>query len=463
MNGEQCVNGPLSIQSTSVQRAGSIGSKSLSTCNSLTTSVKDYRDARDSLPATSEKFTLPQFLGRYHQEFPIRVRVCKGFCGLDEDTSISDGDQFNVHFLKYTTIVAIEYENGSRFNVPLNSAIPFAILYNPHNNINEAMKGYRFDKVSDILQMGTLPSILWARKAYQGSTSDSSISANELLIVRKVRKQLLGKQQLKVYSLTTGKEKVLSANCAGNFSTKPRDVCLYLPEILKHLPDIFPSKAVLFSNQMDGTPRKVGSHQRTGSNSKLGVPTNVTLLHSSIETSLVATSVHDQDPENARLLDIPVDLDILVRVDSSVDEDETQRLYEDTSFIYEHFNPAKLCPYVKDNSNQRTQSQFYTNVYFGQERNGVDVAKPPMIDHSEGHYQHPRRTRKSSDPVPIESVYHPPEPALTGRNNSIGERRISRENSPALADATWSPPLPPPRVKKDVSISPEICFLLSDV
>ncbi|XP_064395077.1 uncharacterized protein LOC135342288 isoform X3 [Halichondria panicea] len=444
---------PVSI----MQRMESLDSKPVPTSDQPTILVKDYRDIRDPVPAPSEKISLPVFLSKHHQEFPTRVRVCKGFCGSDEESSLSDGDQFNVHFLKYTTIIAIEYENGSRFNVPLNSAIPFAILYNPHNNINEAMTGYKFDKVSDVLQMATLPTLLWARKGYQGSTSDSSISANELLIVRKVRNKILGKQSLKVFSLTTGKDKVLSSNCTGNFSTKPRDVCLYLPEILKHMPDCFPSKAVLFSTPTDNATRKVGTHQRTGSNSKLGVPTVVKMLHSSVETSLVATSIHDQDPENARLLEIPIELDILVRVEDNVDEDETQRLYEDTSFIYEHFNPANVRTYVKENSNQHTQSQFYTNVCFGQERNGVDVHKPPMLEHNptltESHYQHPRAVKKTSYPVPIESVYYPPDTNSPGDSGSgVVERKSSRDVSPA--DSTWRPPLPPPRVKTDASNPP---------
>ena len=272
-----------------MQRMESFDSEPVLIFDQPTTLVKDYRDIRDQVPAPREKISLPMLLSKHHEEFhPVW-----GFCGSDKESSLSDGDQFNVHFLKCTTIVANEYENGSRF-----TAIPFAILYSSQIKQDKGMTGYKFDKVSDVLQMAK-----WARKGYQGSTSDSSISANELLIVRKVRNKILGKQSLKVFSLTTGKD-VFSSNCTGNFSTKPRDVCLYLPKILKDV------------------TRRVGTHQRTGSNSKLGVPTVVKMLHSSVETSLVATSVHDQDPENARLLEIPIELDILVRVEDNVDEDE---------------------------------------------------------------------------------------------------------------------------------------------
>jgi len=197
--------GYLHLTRPPMQKMDSLSSKPLATCNLPTTPVKDYREVQEShQPASTDKISLPVFLSRHHKNFPVRFRVCKGFCGSDEESSISDGDQFNVHFIKYTTIIAIEYENGSRFNVPLNSALPFAILYNPHNNLNEAMTGYKFEKVSEILQMAKLPTLLWARRAYQGSTSDSSVSVNELLIVRKVKNKILGNKSLKVYSLTTG-------------------------------------------------------------------------------------------------------------------------------------------------------------------------------------------------------------------------------------------------------------------
>lgn len=362
----------------------------------------------------SDKLSLSQFLAKYHQDFPIPIRVCKGYCGPNEDLSISEGDRFNVHFVKYTTVVTIEYDNGTHYNVPLNSAVPFGLLYNPHNNLNEAIKGYKFEKVSDMLQKPVLPLLVFARKAYQGSSPDSSVAANELLLVRKVHTKLMGmgKHQLKVYSITQSKEKTLSANCCAHFSTRPKDVCLFLPEIIKNLPEVFPCKAVLFNNVLDANSSNSRLPSRSGSVTKMGVASVVTMLHSSIETSIVATSaLENVELENARLLDIPIDLNILVRVEEILDEDETQRLYEDTTFFYQNFDPSRLCTYRQTSNPQslETQSRFYTNIHYGQERQGVDLSKPKVIE--EGHYQQPRPTAmaEKSDPVSIESVYHPPD------------------------------------------------------
>ena len=420
-----------------------------------------------AIAANNEKLSLSKFLSLYHKEFPIQIRVCKGYCGPNEDTSISEGDRFNVHFVKYTTIVTVEYDNGSRYHIPLNSAVPFGILYNPENSLSDAMKGYRFETVSELLRMSTLPVVIFARKAYQGSSPDSSIAANEVLLVKKVLSKRLGtKQQLKVFSLKENREKTLSSNCAGNFSTRPKDVCLFLPEILKHLPDIFPCKAVLYNVSSLAAERSAsmsgGLPNRAGSMTKFGTASVVTMMHSSIETSIVAASALEQDMANARLLDIPIDLNILVRVEHIADEDETQRLYEDATFIYEHFDPSRLCDFKSGLANSPdTQSQFYTNVNFGRERDGVDLAAPRVINQTTGkphirggnsssvteeHYQVPR---KSSDPIPIESV--------TQSRSSSNSREGSVEQSPLTRDVmtppsqTWRPPLPPPRNRRDVS------------
>ena len=426
-----------------------------------------------SLPgrAANEKLSLSKFVSLYHKEFPIQVRVCKGYCGPSEATSISEGDRFNVHFVKHTKIVTVEYENGSRYYIPLNSAIPFGILYNPDNNLSDAMKGYRFETVADLLRMSTLPVVIFARKAFQGSSAESSISASEALLVKKVVSKRLGtKQQLKVFSLKEGKEKTLSPNCAGNFSTRPKDVCLFLPEILKHLPDIFPCKAVLYNVSSLAAERTAimsgGLPNRPGSMTKFGSASLVTMMHSSIETSIVAASALEQDMTNARLLDIPIDLNILVRVEHIADEDETHRLYEDATFIYEHFDPSRLCEFKSNLANSPdTQSQFYANIHYGRERDGVNLEAPRIINPTtgepnvrrstlsslpEGHYQIPR---KSSDPIPIENTSLS-RSASHSRESSIEQSPLTKESMMAThspASQSWRPPLPPPRVKKEVS------------
>jgi hypothetical protein len=423
--------------------------------------------------ATNKKLSLSKFVSLYLKEFPIQVRVCKGFCGPSEDTSISEGDRFNVHFVQHTKIITVEYDNGSRYHVPHNSAIPFGILYNPDNNLSDAMKGYRFETVADLLRSLVMPVLVFARKAFQGSSPESSIFANELLLVKKVVSKRLGtKQQLKVFSFKENKEKFLNPNCAGNFTTRPRDICLFLPEILRHLPDIFPCKAVLYSVSSLAADRSAvmsgGLPSTSGSMTKFGSASLVIMVHSRIETSIIATSALEQHIENAQLLDIPIDLDILVRVEHIADEDETHRLYEDATFIYEHFDPHRLCDFKSKLANSPDrQSQFYTNIHYSRERDGVNLEAPRIIDPMTGE---PRKSRPSSLPkkhYPHNTSTHG---GFSGKppNHDQVPRSIPIENVPEFRSASspltrsmmaphspdiqsWRPPLPPPRIKIDVS------------
>ena len=298
--------------------------------------------------------------------------MCRGYCGPSEETSISEGDHFNVHFIKHTTVVLVEMDNGYQYNVPLNSAVPFGILYDPQRNLSQASKGYTFQKVSDILSLPELPHVVRARKAHSSSNPENSISANELLIVRSAAKKRIGKNQLKVFSLTDKVEKTLSESCIGHFSTKPRDVCLYLPDIVNHAPDIFPVRAILFAGKegAQAVPSKLASSA-------------VTLMHHSIETSLVVTSaIEDEGAE--KMLDIPIDLNIQVRV-ATVTEVEAQRLARSTAYLYNNFSPAKLQSYVRSARTQGmedTQNILYRTIRRDRhhQRRGIKITRPQSID-----------------------------------------------------------------------------------
>ena len=380
----------------------------------------------------SEKLTLTEFVSQYHKSLPLPIRVCRGYCGPSEETSISEGDHFNVHFVKHTTVVLVEMDNGYQYNVPLNSAVPFGILYDPQRNLSQASKGYTFQKASDILALPELPHVLRARKAHSSSNPENSISANELLIVRSAAKKRIGKNQLKVFSLTDKREKTLSESCIGHFSTKPRDVCLYLPDIVKHAPDIFPVRAILFAGKEGAqtVPSKLASSA-------------VTLMHHSIETSLVVTSaIEDEGTE--KMLDIPIDLNIQVRV-ATVTEVEAQKLARSTAYLYNNFSPAKLLSYVRSARTQGmedTQNLLYRTIRHDRHhlRRGINITRPqsmaipdrddpsavssspssyptgdiyddivPLDDQSEPHYMTPR---------PASTATTPEGPPLPDRNQT---------------------------------------------
>ena len=55
----------------------------------------------------SEELAPSQFVKKYQDEFPLKVRVCKGFYGHSERTSVSEGDSFNIHFVKHTKVIVL--------------------------------------------------------------------------------------------------------------------------------------------------------------------------------------------------------------------------------------------------------------------------------------------------------------------------------------------------------------------
>lgn len=400
--------------------------------------------------AGHEKLTIAKFTSKHVQHFPVKFTVCKGYYGPNEDLKFSEGDRFRAHSVKQSTVVNVEYDNGIRENISANSSVPFAILFDPYSNTKEAMKGYRFEKVSELVQLPVLPPVLWSRKSYHGSSPDSSVSANELLIVRRVKSKFVGRQQLKVYSHTHKKEKTLYTSCVGSFSTKPRDVALYLSDVLKHMPDIFPCRAIMLNPEVDAsTSLNVAPHFRIG-------PCMVTLMHSSIDTSLVISSSLRQGP-HSRMLEIPIDLGIMVKLDESMTRDENPA-YEDASKYSMFDQPSQPHPPAPD---AVQGSQFYTNVHFGQECSRDFQQQPHTFASVEaalehGHYQTPRNVRATSDPIPIESEYHPPD---LPQNYVVlsKEGRGSFEQSPGSREASsnspsWRPPLPPPnKMKREVS------------
>lgn len=48
----------------------------------------------------NEELNPEDFVAKYSDEFPLYVRVSKGYYGNSERTSVSEGDTFHIHFIK---------------------------------------------------------------------------------------------------------------------------------------------------------------------------------------------------------------------------------------------------------------------------------------------------------------------------------------------------------------------------
>ena len=221
--------------------------------------------------------------------------------------------------------------------------------------------------------MPILPRIVRVLKSYKGSNASSSVEENELLTINRVSKaKFVGSTHLKVFSITRREKKSLPVHCAGLFSTKPSDIRLYLPQLL-NIPDMFPAKAKLFFNDI--------IMEDSLEDLPVGV---ITLTHSSIETSLVATMYSDESEEDEEeeeeedeVLDIPVMLDVDVKIEQLYPNKKAE-LLERTRSLFENFDPtkAKIFRPAISSGLFAVQTLFFHAARQDHKKEGIQVETP---------------------------------------------------------------------------------------
>lgn len=75
--------------------------------------------------------------------------------------------------------------------------------------------GFKFDKVGDLFQLTVLPKVIRVTEGWKGSNTEASVTNNELLIIKGIKRRINHKY-LKAISVTTKEKKELPENCAGN-------------------------------------------------------------------------------------------------------------------------------------------------------------------------------------------------------------------------------------------------------
>ena len=261
-------------------------------------------------------------------------------------------------------------EGREDYSVPVNSSVPFGIVYNPVQNEKQALEGFHFETVGDILRMKPLPTVISATKAYHSNSLETSVEANEILLIKGVatRSTLRGRgKSLKVYSLKHG-AKQLTEKCAGGFSTKPRSVKMHLSTMIEHSIH-FPQKAVLIADhQIDAVL----------SSSMAALP--VILEKVKGETSVIATSAEEEGTENGAKLDISSDLDVQVEA-VSITETEESLLQENSQSLYNSFDISTLQIVIDKPSSRAYELQclLYKKLRHGKEMDGVQLVLPSLL------------------------------------------------------------------------------------
>ena len=318
---------------------------------------------------SSSERRLECFVAQHSKHFPLRVKVCKGFCGNSSEVSISQGEVFNFHFLKHNKVVTMRVSHGVEYSVPLGSAIQFGVVYDPYGNEKMALKGFQFRTANEIMGLKNLPILVCATRAFQASSHEGSVTKGEVMVVRGIKSSIRGRM-LKVSSLKQGK-KYLSEKCEAYFSTRPSDVSMSLNEMF-HNSIPFPQKAMVYPTAE--VSRVLPLHM-------LNSP--VVLKQCKVQTSVVATCPivnTNQEGGFSGVVDIPVNLDTEIEV-CNLPPSECAKLQQITRSIYKNFDPVNLCSYFDTPTSESYEIQctLFTSVQPALKRFGIQLVKPDIL------------------------------------------------------------------------------------
>ena len=370
-------------------------------------SVPDESVLLQSAADEEERLTLSELIARYSQSFPLRVRVVKGFYGdQGEQNAIASGEVYNIHFVKRTNAVKIkDHDDRNTYTVPFNSAARFGIIYER----SDGSQPMTFETVGDIMAAVPQPKVVCAKRAYRGSDNRSSVKKDEVLAIQGTQKGRfgIGRNTLKVLSVSTWEEKILQRECVGHFTTDPFCIQLYLPEILSNVKYPLPLMAKMYLD-VEGEV----------SFPEYLISEPVKLAEQLTERSLVATPVDEEGGQDDMmalpntLVELPTSLDIEVVLIRSKAK-ETAMLYESTANLFAKFDPSllKTCVDASSDDAYVVESHLRTLIRDGHEKEGLYIEKPkyqPLIEPSADErqdYELVRFERSSASP-PTSSSAH---------------------------------------------------------
>ena len=316
-----------------------------------------------------ESVTLSEFRDKYSKLLPLRVRVTKGFYGGTTEGTLSAQEVMDILFVKNEKLLAVRTKSGSVYSIPMGSAIQFSLLYNPHKRDKEAMDGFVFKTVANLVAvLPQPPAVVCATKTYKGGTEKSSVMENEILVVAKIFTSK-GKKLLQVFSLRTNTEKVLESECHGHFSTKPSLICMHLTAILQHVKE---------TSQVEALVHFPGTLTRTVKDAQLFKP--VTLLGVKQEKSLVAMGVEGQgiSTHDHSFTEIPLDSSLSDVEIIVLPSDDSHPLCNSSLPDPTKFDPTRLQPWIAEETNETSNVQKMLSKILrkGYEMEGIEIDVP---------------------------------------------------------------------------------------
>lgn len=378
----------------------------MTTQTELTTSI--------SIPAEKNVLSLPEFMKQYGDKLPLSIKVITGYLDESSQVTISASDIWNVHFVKKTNMVVATSRSGD-FTIPTNSALEFCLVYNPQNNLEQALKGFDFKTVLDILKAKIPPKLVCCTQVW--IMDHSTIAKGELLVILSAhQKRNKRDNSLRVYSITFSEEKSLPMDCEGHFTTCASSLHLYLQEIVQLIPDLFPCQMCIYM-------QKSGVHELLMNLPHYLSSEIFTLTGTTVETALVASPVY-QGAEGI-IMKIPIDIpEVEVAV---IHSPHAQELYANTCQLLEVYNPKTMQNFndAKNDEQYSAQSLFYSTIRSGYEKDGIQSFK---------HYDYIRVQHKSNldciDPIYEDTILEQlPKSAIDDKNDVEPSKKTLSEHT----------------------------------
>ena len=376
----------------------------------------------------TESLSLVEFVERFSDQLPISIQVQTGYLGESSRITLSAFDRLNVHFVKHTKIVNASVSSAN-FSIPINSALEFSLLYNPNNNVDEALKGFTFKSVADLIEARILPKLVCCMTNW--TNQKCSINDRELLIIKGKGAQ----ETLIVYSIKSSIQKILPLDCKAQFTTNPNNLHLYLPEYITHVPDLFPCEVCIYTQKAD-------IKRHTQAMPQHFIASVITLMKTSTETTLLASPVLPDPEFTETIMEIPIDIPE-VKISIMESPDMQQTLNENACSVLQKYNP-KYVQFMKDANTEENyciQSQLYSGIREGYETDGIQPVKDyDYISH--GSYLHPGM-QSSEQQVPKASTLGRPLPPVPPQSSLLTPSSTTGDDSPPLALNPQAPNIVP--------------------
>ena len=333
-----------------------ISTKTNEVCNHDTLTKREeqiYDTIRVSPP-----LPLHEVMTKFTNHIPLRLSVCESIYGIGGN-SFHDGELFDVHFVKKTTVVHAISSSGRKLIVPINSSIQCSILYDPVENAEIAEIGFSIPTTGDLFKTLSLPQVVAVENSFTGKKKLSSFTEGEVLVL----KGFDGRKKLKCISIPSNELKVLHESMKISFTTEASKIKLYLSDIVQHLR--LPVKAMFYSMK---------------NKQEMSMPYTLKMLCS--EQSIIASDqTSEGSPHTGSIVEILTKVPITFEV-VELEEDERQQLHKKSKNVFENFHPSCVKKVIADVSATETKAQtmVFQSVQDGQAwRNGVTLTLKPVL------------------------------------------------------------------------------------